>query len=457
MEQAEGFSADEQESRCRELAGADAQVYCDIGFSGSTLDRPALQKLISDVEAHKVKCIYIYALDRLSRYTEGTLQLMRIFNEYDTPIKSIYQDIDNATPTGRFTLTVNAAVSELERQTIRARMEMGRTGKARQGICEPGSKGLFGFFITGHRKNVRLTPDPDTAPLVKEIFEKYLEGYTLSRLSAWWDAEHPEIKDYHYARTAFKNILKNERYAGYFRFKGELIKAVNIEPIISYDLYLQVQKAMDKRNTTKTRVSSNYILTGLMLCGQCGCRYVGKMSKQNVTNKKGEPVTYKIRRYGCQSRVKPDPQFHSGCKNKIYRADDLEQYVLDFVKNVKLVEHDGTSSLAASYIDTLYETNANLAKQKERATDLFIKGFIDEVELANKVSPINAEIENNKKLITEEKNKIIQAPPDALKTMQDDIDNIENLPYNKQKILLSYLIDNIVIDGEDVRVKLRFV
>ena len=134
----DGYSIDEQIERLKDYAKAMGwivvKIYTDGGYSGSNIDRPALQSMIKDVLAGKGDSVVVYKLDRLSRSQKDTLELIEDYflaNKVD--FVSMTENFDTATPFGRAIIGILSVFAQLEREQIKERMSMGREGRAKEG------------------------------------------------------------------------------------------------------------------------------------------------------------------------------------------------------------------------------------------------------------------------------------------------------------------------------------
>ena len=138
QQEMEGYSLDEQERLCRCAIESKeweyVRTYTDAGFSGKTVDRPALQEMLKDVKAGLMDAVMIYKLDRLSRSQKDTLT---IIEDYLLPqrvdIVSLKETLDTTTPWGRAMIGILASFNQLDRETIVMRTTMGRRAKAKTG------------------------------------------------------------------------------------------------------------------------------------------------------------------------------------------------------------------------------------------------------------------------------------------------------------------------------------
>ena len=139
MEQAmEGYSVVEQENRlkryCEAMGFRIHKVHIDAGFSGASLDRPAIQEVIRDVQGRLVKKVIVWKLDRLSRSQKDTLIMLEdVFLANDCDFVSMMESFDTSTAFGRAIVGILAAFAQLERENIKERTMMGRAARIAKG------------------------------------------------------------------------------------------------------------------------------------------------------------------------------------------------------------------------------------------------------------------------------------------------------------------------------------
>lgn len=167
----EGYSLEEQERLCRSAIESKeweyVRTYTDGGFSGKTVDRPALQEMLKDIESGKIDAVLIYKLDRLSRSQKDTVMLIEdYFLKNEVDIVSLKETLDTSTPWGRAMIGILAAFNQLDRETIVMRTTMGRRAKAKTGGYT-GGRPPIGYKV----ENKELVVDEREAWIVREIFK----------------------------------------------------------------------------------------------------------------------------------------------------------------------------------------------------------------------------------------------------------------------------------------------
>ncbi|MGJ3805185.1 recombinase family protein, partial [Limosilactobacillus fermentum] len=184
LEQAEsGYSISEQTEKltayCRVKDWQVAKIYTDPGFSGSSLDRPAIQQLISDCKLGAFDAVLVYKLDRLSRSQKDTLYLIEdVFNAYNIHFMSLSENFDTSTPFGKAMIGLLSVFAQLEREQIKERMQMGKLGRVKAGKISAWSNVPFGYTKVKDSYDV----DPLRAGIVKRIFADYLAGKSITKI-----------------------------------------------------------------------------------------------------------------------------------------------------------------------------------------------------------------------------------------------------------------------------------
>ena len=118
--------------------------YDDGGFSGATLERPALARLFADIEAGKVQCVVVYKVDRLSRSLLDFTRLIDLFDTHEVSFVSITQQFQTTTSMGRLTLNVLLSFAQFEREMIAERT------RDKMGAARRRGKWVGGFPILGY-------------------------------------------------------------------------------------------------------------------------------------------------------------------------------------------------------------------------------------------------------------------------------------------------------------------
>ena len=198
LEQAtEGYSVSVQKEKLLHYAKAQGyeivDIYSDEGFSGSSLSRPAVERMIGDIKLGKVNIVLIYKLDRLSRRVKDVLNIVEMFEKYNVALYSLNENIDLSSPFGRAALKMSATFSELERETIVERMQMGKSARARTGKYSCPGRPPFGYI---HDKaNDRFLINEAEAEAIRKIFDLYInQNFSIRQQYFYCKEAYPETR-----------------------------------------------------------------------------------------------------------------------------------------------------------------------------------------------------------------------------------------------------------------------
>lgn len=245
--------------------------YDDGGFSGGSTDRPALQRLIDDIRAHRVDIIVVYKVDRLTRSLADFAKLVELFDGHSVSFVSVTQQFNTTTSMGRLTLNVLLSFAQFEREVTSERIRDKIGASKRKGLWVGGVVPL-GY----HAKDRKITVVEDEAKTVRHIFGRYLALGSLSLLLADLReagvrtkvrrlASGRTIGGIAFTRGPLAALLRNPFYVGDVRYKGAIFKGE--QPIILgrtlFDA-VQTRLASQRTNQTAARHASQSLLTGLI-------------------------------------------------------------------------------------------------------------------------------------------------------------------------------------------------
>ena len=247
----EGNSLSTQEKICRDYCSRNdyeiIEIFREQGESAKTVDRTELQKLLKYCADKKngIKAVIIYKLDRLSRNTDDYSQLRLLLKRYGVEIKSTSEHFEN-TPVGRFMENTMANISQFDND-IRAERCAG-------GMRDAMRDGRYVWMATVGYKNVQvagratIAQDEIMAPLILKTFELIaLNTYPTEEVRRIMTKEGLlNKKGKPFTKGYFYTMLTNELFAGWIVKFGEKHKG-HFEPIVSEDLFNQVQRILKSR------------------------------------------------------------------------------------------------------------------------------------------------------------------------------------------------------------------
>ena len=254
------------------------ESYDDGGFSGATLDRPALARLLRAVEARAIDCVVVYKVDRLSRSLLDFARLLSLFEKHGVSFVSVTQDFNTTTSLGRLTLNILLSFAQFEREIISERTRDKLSAARRKGKWTGGNP-VLGYDLDP--RGGRLLVNEAEAERVREIFSICAETTTIAEAVRRVNARGLRTKDWiskagvHHRAREFQDstldfLLRNVIYKGQICHKGVVYPGEQ-QPILSSEMWdraNQQHKPGARKDVPHRRVQS--LLAGFLYCGRCG-------------------------------------------------------------------------------------------------------------------------------------------------------------------------------------------
>ncbi len=278
----EGYSLDAQMALLREYAlkkGFNvAGEYLDAD-SGAKQGRSLFGQMVEDVRGLGSDCaIVCEKTDRLYRNFADMVKVDELGVELHFVKENIVVGPDSRS-NDKFIHSIKVCLAKHFSDNLREEVKKGMTEKAKQGIFP--SMAPIGYIntVVGHRKVI--APDPQMAPLVRQVFEAYARK-AVSIEGAAKLAKNLGLKTragHAYARSSISRMLENPVYMGIVRWSGEDYPGIH-EPIVSPELFHEVQRVMHGRTTRSGfTVAHEFAYRGLMTCAFCGCSITAELKK----------------------------------------------------------------------------------------------------------------------------------------------------------------------------------
>ena len=438
-----GYSVNEQIDRLTSFAHAlgydKPTIYNDAGYSGATLDRPALSVLINDVKARKIEKVLVYKLDRLSRSQKDTLMLIEdIFLKNGCDFVSISENFDTSTPLGRAMIGILAVFAQLEREQIKERMSMGREARAKQGKYAGSHLHPIGYdYINGE-----LIVNDFEKIQVQKIFEDYLSGMTFRAIAKELNEQGLTHKYGKWTPRVVRTTLERKTYIGYVHYGGEWFKGHH-EPIIDDDLFNNVQKIRQRNykahmeHHRRAGHATSY-LGGMVYCKKCGQKYIKR--------RRGSGKYHYD--YYCDMGRYPKDRTRGDCDGRTIRMEELDEIIFSEIRKLSFAP---TSRKTPKKSHEVERKIKDLDKQLERLMNLYTVGEMPLNLIQKKVTEIN-----------EQKSKLLAIPeptvsPEEAKEVVTSFDDIlEHGSLDDVRAAVSTLIDKIEIDDENVYIYWAF-
>jgi DNA invertase Pin-like site-specific DNA recombinase len=333
--------------------------YDDGGFSGGTMERPALQQLLADILAGKINTVVVYKVDRLTRSLNDFSKIIEVFDSHGVSFVSVTQAFNTTTSMGRLTLNVLLSFAQFEREVTGERI--------RDKVAASKKKGMWmgGVIPLGYDcLDRKLIVNPKDANTVIEMFRKYLRLGSVMKLKRHLEKEQilskvRTSKDGNtsggatYSRGALYHLLNNRVYIGEIVHRGQSYPGQH-EAIVQQELWNQVTARMQantQAHRTKNRQSTSSLLTGIVF-DTSGVRF-----SPTYTFKAGKRYRY----YTSQATIQKTGK---GPGVTRFPAHELENLVTSQVHSFLASRNQITDGLEASpETDLIAERSADMAKR----------------------------------------------------------------------------------------------
>ncbi len=348
-----------------------ADAYDDGGFSGGTVERPALQTLLADIEAGKVDVIVVYKVDRLTRSLSDFAKIVDVLDTHGVSFVSITQQFNTTTSMGRLTLNVLLSFAQFEREVTGERIRDKFLASRKKGMWMGGHP-PFGYDL----RDKRLIINDREAGIVRHIYARYAETGSVRRVKAELDADGIRTKERisqtrtrwggkPFAVGALYHMLANEVYIGMAVHKGKVYPGEH-DAIIDDALWQKVQRVIEsnrrkRRNADGAKDPS--LLAGLLFDAE------GERFTPSHAVKRGRRYRYYIERSLITRGRSPDPSVST--RGKRIAAREIEAIVVS--RLVRLFGDNGElmgvlQGLEAGDIDKTIGAAASLHKELKAAS-----------------------------------------------------------------------------------------
>lgn len=346
--QAEGYSLETQHAATEQLArrlGATAIEHIEDTYTGTALNRPAMNYLRDLVRRRACDIVVVYDPDRFSRNLTDLLIIAREFDRAGVALHFVNFSWEDS-PTGRLFLQMRGAIAEFEHALILERTTRGKTRKAALGKLRTYAQ-PYGYRFD--RDTDSLVIYPPEAAWVQRIFEWWVQ----EQLSTWAIAQRlaalgvPGPKGPTWSYVQVWRILRSRTYVGQLVRRDERPdwEPVRVPPIVDEALWQQAQTLWERRKRFNPRSTrGTFLLQGLLRCGACGRRLT-----VFTTTQRGRRWSYYTCR-GRHRRVFGPEETMTRCPTKPIRTDDLDQQVWDQIR--QFLAH------SEQYVDELRQLEA---------------------------------------------------------------------------------------------------
>ena len=351
--------------------------YDDGGFSGGSMERPALDRLLRDIEAGKVDCVVVYKVDRLSRSLMDFARIMEAFDRKGVSFVSVTQQFNTTSSMGRLTLNILLSFAQFEREIIGERIRDKIAAQKRKGKWAGGVP-VLGYDVDRSGPSPRLVVNEAEAARVRQIFQMYLDKGSLlpvvsevskrewrnkARVIQTGKRKGKSLGGKPFDKCTIYQLLTNPVYVGKIAHKGATYDGEH-QPIVEAALFDQVQTLLKTNGRTggaDVRNKYGALLRGLLRCKSCG----HSMTHTFAGGRNSRAYRY----YRCIKAIKSGA---ACCPTGTLPAAEIERVVVDEIRTLATdrpllsrVLAEAQASIAAEHESTTKERDA-LKRQLER-------------------------------------------------------------------------------------------
>ena len=474
---------------------ADEHIFRDDGYSGARLSRPGLDSLRDRAAMAEFEVVVITAPDRLARKYVHQVLLLEELESHGCRVEFLDRPMSDD-PHDQLVLQIRGAVAEYERALIADRMRRGRLAKLRAGQLLPWTKALYGYVLDAERPRdpTRVRINPVEAAVVRQIFAWYIDLeekpslYAIAKRLSDQGIPTPSGGQ-RWNVASIRGMLKNPAYTGTAyanrtrpvparQRKSALLPVgpgfsqrprperewipIAVPAIVTQEQFDQVQarlslnQQMSRRNNTKHQ----YLLRGLVSCGQCRLSCTGRSSRQGYNY------------YICRGKTDAlrASQEHR-CLSRFTPAEALDElvwtdlcYILTHPESITVaLERAQSGQWLPQQLQarsrTLKQALAQLTRQQDRLLKAYLAEVIDLAEFerkrretGNKQQALQTQL---RQLEAQAEKRIeMSAVATSIETFcQRMQQGLEQATFDQRRQLVELLIDRVIVDDDQVEIR----
>ena len=403
-------SIEGQLRECKEYAERNdilvLQSYIDRGLSAKTDNRPEFQRMIRDSAKGLFDTVLVWKLDRFARNRYDSAHYKSQLRKNGVKVVSATESIADG-PEGIILESMLEGMAEYYSAELAQKVNRGMRENALKARSNGGTTPLGYRLDEDHRLKI----DPLTAPVVREVFQRYADGENLRTIICSLNERGIRTsRNYPFRHSSFNTMLKNRKYIGEYHYKDVIIPDA-VPPIISKELFERVQERMKKNQHAPARAKAEeeYLLTTKLFCGHCGRLMIGESGKgRNGT----------IHRYykcaGAKRRL--------GCHKKAVKKDWIERVAVQYT--IQRVFQDDLIAQIADELVALQgaeDSALPLLRRQLADTERGIENMLNAIQQGIFTSSTRQRLEELENLRAELKSSILQAELERPQYSREDI------------------------------------
>lgn len=458
----------------------ESSIFTDEGYSGSLLERPALDRLKEAVRDNLYDYVYMYDYGRLSRNLSDLLLLKDDLERLNTKVISLHERISGDPDTDRLTLQMMGAVYEFEKKKIAKRFHNGKMQKAKKGKLV-GYNAPYGYRYNKEDQSFEVCEHE--AVVVKQMFEwvayEQMSTYAVLQRLHELNIRPPKSKSEYWTRSPVARILSNQTYYGkHFYNKTEAILPryrlseskyrkqvktgrrirpfedwieIEVTPIIKEGLFNKAREQIARNVKFKpTNRKYDYLLTSLIKCtcganrnadGPNGKKYYRCISRHRYFDRKNRCAV------GGLNVPVTDSLVWERIKDLLSDESEIRKHAHRWLENTKTQNHtDNSNKLHTRRLKRLQE-------EEKRYVDAYGKGLIPEAVFAEKMKDVASTIKiTREKLAKTNTNRGISAKISVDELVSKAQARLGKLEFKQKKFIIERVVEKIIAAPEEITI-----
>lgn len=447
--------------------------YDDGGFTGGNMERPALQRLLADIEGGKIDCVVVYKVDRFSRSLLDFSRMIDLFEKYAISFVSVTQQFNTSHSMGRLTLNILLSFAQFEREIISERTRDKMSAARRKGKWVGGMP-VLGYDVAP--EGGKLIVNDDEAVQVRTIYQLYLEHKAMMpvvqeierrgwRTKHWKTRKGQERGGNIITKNSLFRLLTNVLYAGKVDHKGTIYDGEH-PAIVATELWQDVQDTLRRngRNGGKdVRNKYGALLKGLLYCEPCGTAMIHTYTAKST----GKRYRY----YVCLSAQQ---RGWASCPTKSLTAHEIESAVVEQIRGLGKNPEIVAATLEQAQRESVarlseLETEQRIHLRKLAQLNTRVKKLVDDSTMEIIGNAATDQLADLQEQIRAMEQRMVVVRQDIVNLQRAAIDENdltqalmlfepiwETLPPRDQSRIIKLLIERIGYDGRNGKVTITF-
>jgi len=501
QQQADAHTIDSQTQAIRQRIERDGfavdenAIFCDEGYTGSELLRPALEMLRDRIAASMIDCLYVHTPDRLARKYSHQALLLEEFNKHGCRV--IFGDHEGLAdnPETNLLVQMQGVIAEYEREKI-----LERTRRGRRHAAANGNVSVFGGAPYGYRYIKKSAKTGKASWQIDEVQSSHVrlmfqlvgkQGYSLAAVCR--ELESRGIKtakgNHHWHSATVHDMLVNPAYYGQARYgkkrmvprkPGKRAKrgdpviprqakvtedtpideqvVIAVPALVSHSLFQRVSQVMqeNRKRQRERQVGVKHLLSGLAICGECGSAYCGHRQRG----------TREYFYYRCIGADKYRRTNQVVCENHSINGDRLEEHVWSDVCKLlrdpsrlrdELARRQDESQGGANDADELRRRVDQVRGRMNRMIDAYEQGLLESAEFESRIVPLRSEHDREVAALSSLQGKLsetddVGSAERVLAQLKQEVDaNLADATTSLKRDIIKLLVRRIEIHDKEVR------